>query len=569
MIELELVRGPWSNCGATYACGYAHLGDRFLRADAIATLLDACDADAAWQETLSRINGCFAVVTRRGAKLLAGVDRIRSIPLFFSRHGADCFVSDDAYLALAASGSNEPNAIAYTEFPLTGYVTGEETLYTSVRQIQAGSILTFDETRPDGPQRVRYYEFRHRDLFTDDTASLVARLDDLHGRVFRRLVADLEGRSIVVPLSGGYDSRLIAVALRDLGVKDVLCYSYGVPGNWESRVSKELADHLGFRWEFVPYSAERWRAWASTEAFREYFRAAGNLTSVPHVQDWPAVYELGRQGKLTAGTVFVPGHTGDFVTGGHVPKWYLRRARISRREVLDSIQLAHYSLWDLPLGAERELREAFDQRIDDVIGPVPDCSPEQAADLYERWELQERQAKFICNSLRVYESFGHEWRLPWYDAELMDFWARVPIALRTGRRLYAEYVEERQTLPVTGPNRDRGTVGQWLIKGLERAGLRPAAKRVQRAIRRWRWEREYEGSLLAWYSLVDRDLFARTYTGRELVHSYLAKQYSAVATSAASSRLTAAPREREAAQASSSVRSDRTSHPRVSGSRAS
>jgi asparagine synthase (glutamine-hydrolysing) len=562
VIEFKPVGRPWSSCGATHACGYAHLGDRFLRADAIAALLDACPTDAVWQETMGRLNGCFAVVTRRGAKLLAGVDRIRSIPLFFSSRGTDCFVSDDAYLVLAASGSSEPNPMANAEFPLTGYVTGEETLYTGVRQVQAGCILRFDGARPDGPQRLRYYEFRHGGFFADDSAALVARLDEVHGRVFRRLLASLEGRSIVVPLSGGYDSRLIAVALRELDVKDVVCYSYGVPGNWESRVSKELADHLGFRWEFVPYSPERWRAWASTEAFREYFRSAGNLTSVPHIQDWPAVSELGRQGKLPAGAVFIPGHTGDFVTGGHVPKWYVRRPRVSRREVLDSICRAHYSLWEWPSGTERELTEAFDRRIERVIGPIPECSPEQAADLYECWELQERQAKFICNALRVYESFGHEWRLPWYDAELMDFWSRVPIELRTGRALYLEYVRQRQALPVTDANRDRSALGQWVIEALERAGLRPAAKRVQRVIRRWRWRREYDDSPLAWYSLVDRDLFARTYTGRELIHSYLARQYAGLAAGAASGPSAATPRDR-----SPVVRTDQSSHPRMSGSR--
>jgi asparagine synthase (glutamine-hydrolysing) len=547
MIAVKLARGPWSSRGATHARGYAYLEDRFLGADALAALLDACRADAGWRETVSRLNGCFAVVTHRGGRLLAAVDRIRSIPLFWTNGGTGCFVSDDAYLALAASGTDEPNAMGHEEFLLTGYVTGDETLYASVRQLQAGSILSLDETCSDGPQRVRYYEFRHREFFTDDTVSLVARLEEVHGRVFRRLIASVEGRPIVVPLSGGYDSRLIAVALRDLGAKDVLCYSYGVPGNWESRISKELAEHLGFRWEFVPYSAERWRAWASTEAFRDYFRSAGNLTSVPHVQDWPAVSELGGQGKLAAGAIFVPGHTGDFVTGGHVPKWFVSRARVSRRQVFDSIHAAHYSLWDLPSGKARELREAFDRRIEAVIGPVPECSPEQAGDLCERWELQERQAKFICNSLRVYESFGHGWRLPWYDAELLDFWARVPIRLRTGRKLYLEYVARRQTLPVTAPNQDRSAVGRWLIKGVDGAGLRSAAKLVQATIRRWRWRREYEASPLAWCALVDRDLFARTYTGRELIHSYLARQYASIAASSAGGPLAEARREREAA----------------------
>jgi hypothetical protein len=97
-------------------------------------------------------------------------------------------------------------------------------------------------------------------------------------------------------------------------------------------------------------------------------------------------------------------------------------------------------------------------------------------------------------------------------------------------------------------------LGQWLIKGMERVGLRPAAKLAQRVVRRWRWRREYEGSPLAWYSLVDRDLFARTYTGRELLHSYLARQYAAVAASAANGPPAVPPREREAPPVAAVVR---------------
>ena len=52
---------------------------------------------------------------------------------------------------------------------------------------------------------------------------------------------------------------------------------------------------------------------------------------------------------------------------------------------------------------------------------------EQAADTFECWDCQERQAKFIVNSVRAYEFFGFEWRLPLFDAELMDFWSRIAV----------------------------------------------------------------------------------------------------------------------------------------------
>lgn len=525
MIRLHLAANSWARTRTTHARGYAHLGERSLRADEIAVVLDACDNNKAWLDTVRQLNGCFAAVTQRDSHLLAAVDRIRTLPLFYSVHGPDCSLSDDAYWVLDSSGSRDVNEIGDAEFCLTGYVTGDETLYSAVHQIRAGHILLVDAENGTKAKQLRYYEFRHANFLTADTDQLIDELEAVHSRVFRRLLASADGRPIVVPLSGGYDSRLIAVWLRDLGAKDVVCYSYGVPGNWESRISQELANYLGFGWEFVPYSAERWRAWAGTEEFKVYFRSAGNLTSVPHIQDWPAIHELRREGRITMDSVLVPGHSGDFLAGSHVPKWYVKRKTITRREFLESIEHGHYSLWDWPSAKKGALREAFDRRIESVVGPVPPASPEQAADLFERWDLEERQAKFICNSLRGYEAFGHDWRLPLFDAELMDFWARIPVELRTDRGLYRELVRKRQSLPITEANRDHGAVTNLLIGSIERAGMRAAAKRIQRHLRRLRRESAYSGSPLAWFALVDRDFFRRTYTGKELLHSYMALTY--------------------------------------------
>ena len=184
---------------------------------------------------------------------------------------------------------------------------------------------------------------------------------------------------------------------------------------------------------------------------------------------------------------------------------------------------AHYSLWDWP--ARDGLRELFDRRIEAVIGAVTDASPEEAADRFERWDLQERQAKFVCNSMRVYEQFGLDWRLPLFDTELMDFWARVPMDLRVGRRLYFAFAAERQLLPITPANTDYSPLIQSAIRGVDALGLRPIADRIRRELRAVRWRKAYEGSPLAWFALVDPEEFRRTYTGKELMHSYLARRY--------------------------------------------
>ena len=529
MAALSLTAPGWRRSGSTSARGYASReGGGALGAADIAALLDRSATEMDWRAVAASLNGCFAAVTQRPGLTLAAVDRVRTIPLFWAIEGRDAYLSDDAYWVSEQSAHRAMNPLAGQEFLLTGYVTGSETLVTGVSQVRAGHFLRIiDDRNSPHAEQLRYYRFTHGHFARESDTAAIARLEQVHERVFRCLLASAAGRTLVVPLSGGYDSRLIGVSLRDLGARDVVCYTYGVPGNWESRISEELARYLGFRWLFVPYSAERWRAWSTTDAFKCYFRAAGNLTSVPHLQDWPAVFELTEQRLIPADGIFVPGHTGDFLTGGHVPRGFAGRSQVSRRTVLDAIERAHYSLWDWPGDDRRSLREAFDRRIERVAETVADGSGEDAADAYEAWELEERQAKFICNSVRVYESFGYEWRLPLYDHDLMDFWARIPLARRIGRTLFYEFVKLRQNIPVTPANRDHGAAARIAIAAIQRMGFKDRAKRVQRTMRRMRWQREYDGSPLAWYALIDRDDFGSTYTGRQNLHAYMARRYLA------------------------------------------
>ena len=53
-----------------------------------------------------------------------------------------------------------------------------------------------------------------------------------------RVLERASSRQIAVMLSAGRDSRLIAT-LKDLGAKNVICYSYGPAGNFEAEIAKK------------------------------------------------------------------------------------------------------------------------------------------------------------------------------------------------------------------------------------------------------------------------------------------------------------------------------------------
>jgi asparagine synthase (glutamine-hydrolysing) len=522
--DVELAHPGWAAAGATHAIGQAHAPDgRLLRARDIAQRLDAIADPNAWVAEVAALNGSFAVVGRRGGEVRAMVDRLRSLPLFYTVAGGSIRISDRAD-GLASSERPALDAESRLEFQYAGYVTGEDTLIPGVRQIRAGHVLLHGGAK-DEPRQVCYYAFRHCNFLDGGDDELSSRLVGVHERVFRRLLDDVGERQIVIPLSGGYDSRLIGHSLRELGARNVLCYTYGLPRNWESEISRDLARHLGFEWVMVPYSAKRWHAVVDMPAFARYFMKAGNFSSLAHIQDWPAVQALVAQQRIARDAVFVPGHSGDFLAGSHVPKHFAERRHVSRGELLQAIFDAHYSLWDWPKPAAATMRRAFAGRIERVVGPITAGTAEQAADAFERWDCEERQAKFIVNSVRAYESFGFEWRLPLFDAELMDFWSRIALAGRMRRRLYFEFVRRHQRLPVTEPNTDRGPLLATAARLLDAAGLRPLATRLRRRLKKLAWQRQYDCGDLGWFALVEPDEFRKRYTGRENGHAFFVLRY--------------------------------------------
>lgn len=515
----------WAANGATRATGYAFVDGRLLRAEDIAAFLDVAETDVSWRAKVSSLNGNFAAVNRRGDTLWAAVDHIRSIPIFYGLRASVLILSDRAEPVRAQMGDQAQCPQASAEFLQTGYVTGSETLFPNVKQIQAGEALSFVASPTPTLDRCRYFNWRHQEPWSESSDSLMGRLHEVHQRVAQRLVASLNGQQAVLPLSGGYDSRLIAVMLKEQKYDNVLCYTYGLPGNWEARISESLARHLGFRWKFVPYSGTQWREWGASAEFKRYCKYASNLTAIPHVQDWPAIFELRRQGAILDNAVVVPGHSGDFLAGSHIPHWFEQQTSISRTQLLKTLLDAHYALWDRPDSGD-DLTSEFTRRIDAIGGPIRDGSPVDAADQLEHWDMNERQAKFICNSVRVYDFFGLAWRLPLFDRELLNFWSRIPLHMRVGRRLYFEYVDRYQNLPVSTPNQDRGRLAGTLIDLMNRLGMRDLGKALQYRLRRRNWESIYEccsDPPLAWFTLIDRDLFKRTYSGRQTLHAYLAK----------------------------------------------
>lgn len=392
---------------------------------------------------LKRLNGFYAWVDQVSNQLRAGVDHIRSRPLFYSQTQTNFYLSDDAEWVRQQVGDEVMDPLAREEFLLAGYVTGSDTLFPNVKQLQAGECLIARQTEMGiKVETHRFYRFLHEEPKTYSEPHLRAELGRVTQKTMQRLIDHANGRQIVIPLSGGYDSRLIASMLKKLGYANVLCFTYGVLGNTESQYSKQVAESLGFSWVFIEYSKDLWRKeWYTPEA-KAYRQMASGHVSLPHVQDWLAVKNLVAERRIDKDAIFVPGHSGDFVAGSHIPNFVFEKRDHFFKDVINSIIDNHLS--NCP---KKEMQLAklnkLEERIIDRISLSFDGSDVSFANIYESWDCQERQAKYIVNSVRVYDQFKYEWWLPQWDLEFVQFWERVPLSLRKNRIWFKRWIQQQ------------------------------------------------------------------------------------------------------------------------------
>lgn len=395
--------------------------------------LDYPDQQESLKKKLLALNGHYSLIIETSNFIFCSVDRVRSIPLFYGIKDDSFIISDDAnYMRkLIDPPFNEE---AGAEFLVTGYVTGNETLFEGIYQIQAGEYLIYNKA--DGSLIKSYYHrYLHGNYFSDPEEVLLDQLDDVMIRVFQRLIETTKGKQLVVPLSGGLDSRIIVAMLKRLGVDDVICFGYGKRGNHEAEISRQVAEMLGYRWLFVEYTKEKLYSWYNSEQMNKYLDYAGNLTSLPHIQDFFAVKELKEKGVVSGNAVFVPGHSGDMLAGSWIPDESSFNID-NHNQFFDHIMKKHYSLWQWHKTANKIINNIFQKRINSSVNITCINDFDSFVGAIELFNFNERQAKFIVNSVRVYEFFNFEWWIPFWDNELIDFFLKISFEKKLNCLLY-------------------------------------------------------------------------------------------------------------------------------------
>ena len=447
---------------------------------------------------LSEADGHYALAATGTGWAVAAVDWVRSIPLAAAQVAGRWTVDDQPErlrrrAGLAIADINPDAALA---IGMAGYTIDAGALYRGVELLVPGELIWLSDGKAE---RRRYYTYRPWRVRAAGGAELEKEATEITLSILKRTLTSLDGRPLVVPLSAGRDSRLVASAARHLGYKNVRCFTYGRAGNFEAEASRAVAEKLGYPWAFVPATISSARRFYEGDDYARYLDFADSGASVPFVQDMAALIELKRSGFVPDDAVIVNGNSGDYISGNHIPEPLRRRAdglgdEERWQRVLNALMDKHFSLWvalATPANLAR-IRELLHRSIMAAGGRLDD--PETDHGLYEYAEFQDRQCKYVITGQRIYEFLGHPWRLPLWDNAYLRFWEGIPLAEKAEQGLFARMLHNAnwggvwRDIPV-----NRKTVRpRWLVP------VRLAAKLLHAPLGRDRWHRFERRYLQYW-----------------------------------------------------------------------
>ena len=373
---------------------------------------------------LKGLSGLFAIVIKKGDSYFIAGDRIRSIPVFYGLDNGNLFITDKVYeYQKQHNHLLKLNEEKLEEFVSTAYVYGNGTVYNDVFALQAGEIVSLNNNSVNSE---RYFEFKLKDTKRDiDIKEFTKDFDERLLSAFRLMKEQSpDVNRWVVPLSGGHDSRLVVNYMYKLGFKNVVCFTYGTLNNEQSQISRNVAEALGYEWHFVEYTEEKWKKLHDIGLVEDFIWYTFNGVSTAHFQDILAIYEMKEKGVLKENDIFVPGHTLDWLVGSNFNRSDMMCN--DRSSALDRVISSHTKIKNRESSPIRSLEKLYHS-----ANVIPKYFQE-----YFNW--QELRVKYTVNSLRGYEYFGFEARLPFWDKDVVEFWMDVPDDKRTERKIFHE-----------------------------------------------------------------------------------------------------------------------------------
>lgn len=406
------LRTQKSNYGTVYGQGtFLDPNGKELPLQAVADLIDVHGPDA-----IHHLEGDFVIAvddTRHG--VWCATDPSACYPLYYKLTQDELVISSRAEY-LHANSADDLDLECIVTVLSSGYPWGDMTLLKDWKALRPGYRIQID--RNDHADVTCYFEPE-----TDESVQGYDSPEELIEAVDRSLrsIASRHGR-ILLPLSGGVDSRIIAVRCHALGIPfDAITFVANVPDGADFDIATRLVDVFGVK-------HYRWQWNASTEDCLKHFKDLCHATGGTNDAYTSYPDGMGYFAKVAAGFDCIM--RGDHVFGmGPYSDSLLRSAWLLSIKVADNMDWA--------------LRPEFQNKVNlaSVFEKQEGVPATATGDVANAWRhasyRKSRSPRFIMPVAQLQGQFT-EVTFPFLSKEIVARVSRTDTKLRDSKRIARE-----------------------------------------------------------------------------------------------------------------------------------
>lgn len=311
-------------------------------------------------------------------------------------------------------------------FAAAGFFLGEDTYYNNLKAMQPATEYELnDNGEVTGSTNLWQWHYDPRSMSLDEaTEEFSGLFEKISGKM-------LKGKKIILPLSGGLDSRSQAAALNK--GENVQCYSYKFEDSFdETRYGREIAKAKGFA--FTEYIIPKGYLWKKLDLISEVNQCYADFT---HPRQMAHIEEISNLGDI-----FYLGHWGDVLFDDmkvdsemsfDEQLLTLEKKIIKRggKELADSL----WTAW----GIEGKFSDYFSSRISKLLSAIKIGNANSRIRAFKSMYWAPRWTSANMNAFSHYKPVA----LPYYDDEMCKFICTVPEEHLAKRQIQINYIKKK------------------------------------------------------------------------------------------------------------------------------
>lgn len=424
-----------------FAVGYAFLApdDQLLDAAALIRYFAPLSSSSDLKQMATLLNGSWSYCSYQdapqGKDVFAIVDHRSSCSLYYRVEEGKIRIRENGFDLLHDDESpieTPQNLILF--FSQWGFTPENRTLHPKIHRIPAGCGIYF-KAQTGEVETLRYDSclYEEKPLEGIDYIEAKALFSEAWHIAVQRMVRLIADRPVILPLTAGRDSRLIALALKAAGITPITCTYGRTESIHEVQRAQVIAEKLGFPHRFFSTIPEGYnsKGYTEDEAALDYLRYVSGLGSGYFFGEYTTAQTLARE---YPSAIVLPGHNGDILGGDNLHQRFFdgEHGRAMNAYLLCFHERGNRILNRLEVSQLTDLHEK-------IFTSYP--THLSGKELFEMFRNRELMPKYYINSSRSWRYFRLDVWMPFLDQELCQLMHRLPQDYRIGKRLYEEVTQ--------------------------------------------------------------------------------------------------------------------------------